>query len=214
VTRGWEVVRPDDLERIGPWKGANRLPVRERLGISAFGVNAYEAAEPGAAVIDAHDEVSVPGVGGHQELYVVIAGRATFTVGDEEVDAPAGTLVFVGDPEVERGATAEEGTVVLAVGAPAGRPYEVGRWEAGSRAVTFFQRGEFDRARQALLDALERHPDEPLFLYNLACAEARLGLRDEALDHLAGAVADERLRQSARSDSDLDAIRADPRFPG
>ena len=31
-------------------------------------------------------------------MYVVVRGRATFTLGDDEVDAPAGTIVFLRGP--------------------------------------------------------------------------------------------------------------------
>ena len=52
---------------------------------------------------------------GHEEVYVVLAGRATFTLDDETLDAPAGTIVFIRDVDVRRHARAEEpGTSVLA----------------------------------------------------------------------------------------------------
>jgi hypothetical protein len=73
-------------------------PVRRTLGVEAFGVNAYTAANAGDELVEDHDETGT-GAGGHQELYVVIAGRATFKVAGEEIDAPMGTLVFLRDPE-------------------------------------------------------------------------------------------------------------------
>jgi mannose-6-phosphate isomerase-like protein (cupin superfamily) len=42
---------------------------------------------------------------GHDEVYVVLRGRATFRLGDEVVDAPAGTFVSV-EPGVRRHAVA------------------------------------------------------------------------------------------------------------
>src|SRR5262245_43856946 len=84
-------------------------PIRRKLGIEAFGVNAWPTAEAGASVIQEHDEDS-----GHEELYVVVSGRATFTVDGDEIDGPAGTLVFVRNPKSKRGAVAAEpGTTVL-----------------------------------------------------------------------------------------------------
>ncbi len=51
-------------------------------------------------------------------------GRARFTVGEEEAEAPAGTLVFV-PPEVFRTAVAaEEGTIVFVVGGTVGEAFE------------------------------------------------------------------------------------------
>jgi hypothetical protein len=58
------------------------------------------------------------------------------------------------------------------------------------------------------------HPDSGGVLYNLACAEARAGLHDDALGPLERAVAlEERFRELAQSDSDLESLRADERFP-
>jgi hypothetical protein len=74
-----------------------RSPVREYFDIGAFGVNAFTVAEAGEGLVEAHDELS-GGADGHEELYFVCAGRAEFTVNGEEVDAPAGTFVFVRDP--------------------------------------------------------------------------------------------------------------------
>ena len=50
-------------------------------------------------------------------------------------------------------------------------------------------------------------------LYNLACAESRLGKTDEAIGHLERAIADqERFRELAKTDTDFDGIRGDERF--
>src|SRR3954452_5617097 len=91
-------------------------PIRSRFDIQAFGVNAYTA-EPGHEVVEEHTEKTY----GHEELYVVVSGRARFTLDGEEVDAPAGTLVHLPDPAVRRTAVAvDPGTAVLAVGAKRG----------------------------------------------------------------------------------------------
>ncbi len=111
---------PSDLVEA-EWK-----PVRHHFGVTAFGVNAYVARAAEELVIEEHSE----GSGGHEELYVVTAGRAAFTIAGEEVDAPAGTLVAVTDPTIVRGAVAAEpGTTVLVVGAPRGEPYTLRNWE-------------------------------------------------------------------------------------
>jgi mannose-6-phosphate isomerase-like protein (cupin superfamily) len=39
---------------------------------------------------------------GYQELFAVMTGHAVFTVDGEEIDAPAGTIVFVRDPALLR----------------------------------------------------------------------------------------------------------------
>src|SRR6185295_5676833 len=113
------------LDEISTVAGAGELgilPVRVRFGIESFGVNAYTALADGGRVIEEHDELGA-GAGRHEELYFVARGRAVFTLSGEEVDAPAGTLVYVPDPAVRRGAVATETeTVVLVVGGVPGRP--------------------------------------------------------------------------------------------
>ena len=90
--------------------------VRTHFDIQSFGVNAYIAEEAGVEVIGEHDELG-ENAGKHEELYFVSNGRATFTVNGDEIDAPAGTFVFVRDPAVRRHAVAvEPGTTVLAIG--------------------------------------------------------------------------------------------------
>jgi mannose-6-phosphate isomerase-like protein (cupin superfamily) len=69
-------------------------------------------------------------VSGPEELYVVLRGRATFTLDGREVDAPAGTLVYVHDPAVARVAMpAEPDTAVLAISGTPGLDYRVATWE-------------------------------------------------------------------------------------
>ena len=186
-------------------------PIRRALGIEAFGVNAWTAAEAGAVVIQEHDESSK-----HEELYAVVAGHAAFTVDGEELDAPAGTLVFVRDPKAKRGAVSTEpGTTVLAIGAKPGEPFHSMPWEENADVLPLFGQGRYAEAKARLVEALERHEADGGLLYNLACAEARLGETNAALEHLAAAV-EERpdLSELAREDEDLAAIRDDPRFPG
>jgi mannose-6-phosphate isomerase-like protein (cupin superfamily) len=104
-------------------------PVRIHLGIRAFGTNAYVSRLAGDDLIEKHSEVEDSGTR-HEELYVVLKGRATFTIGDEEVDAEAGTLVYVPDPETTRGAVArEDGTTVICFGGTPGEAFTVSPWE-------------------------------------------------------------------------------------
>jgi tetratricopeptide (TPR) repeat protein len=195
-----------DLERQAGWS-----PIRRALGIEAFGVNAWIAREAGADVIQEHDEVS-----GHEELYVVVSGHATFTVDGDEIDAPAGTLVFVRNPKSKRRAVASEaGTRLLVVGGKPGEAYRPLPWEVNADVLPLFGEGRYSEAKQLLLDALEQHEvDRGILFYNLACAEARLSETDAALEHLAAAF-EERpdLRENARDDEDLASIRDNERFP-
>ena len=107
-------------------------PLRHHLGIGAFGVNAWVASAAGDQAIERHDEKPEEGgTNGHEELYVVLSGAARFTVGDEEIDAHTGTLVFISDPALVREAVATAaGTTVLSVGAARGVAFEPSEWEA------------------------------------------------------------------------------------
>ena len=82
-------------------------------------------------VIEHHERDDVENrTNGHEELFAVMSGHAVFTVDGEEIDAPAGTLVFVRDPGLLRAARATaDGTAIFMVGARPGVPYAVSRWE-------------------------------------------------------------------------------------
>jgi quercetin dioxygenase-like cupin family protein len=206
------VARLDEIEEQSLPGGVRRRGVREHLDVRSFGINAYTADE-GQPIVAEHTETQ-PLAGGHQELYYVLSGRATFTVDGEEVDASAGTIVFAGDPATRRAALArEDGTTVLVVGAPAGEPYTVGRWEPMAGFFDFYTRGDYEGGIAFLEDCLRRDPGYPGVLYNLACCESLAGRADDAVEHLRAALESEpRLSESARDDEDLAPLRDDPRF--
>jgi mannose-6-phosphate isomerase-like protein (cupin superfamily) len=197
----------DDLQDIGYRQGTHMRPVRHDLGITAFGTNAWTAADEGDRLMPEHREDE-----GREELYVVLRGRARFEIDGDSVDAPQGTLVFV-QPEGNRTAFAEEaGTTVLAVGSTVGQPYEVGGWEVWAEFHPAYEAGDYD----AVVD----HAREPVEasgyatpLYNLACCEALTGRKEDAIGHLR--VAFERrpsLRDVAKEDPDLDPLRDEPAY--
>jgi tetratricopeptide (TPR) repeat protein len=188
-------------------------PVRHALDVESFGVNAYTQPDAGRELIEEHDETG-GGAGKHQELYVVLAGRATFTVGGEEVDAPAGTLVFCDDPAERRSAVAAEaGTTVLAVGAPLGRPYEISPWEAYFRADALLLAGDRAGALAAAAEGVERHPGNASARYNAACYASLAGETAQALAYLSRALElDLALAGTARTDPDLEALRTEPAY--
>jgi tetratricopeptide (TPR) repeat protein len=188
--------------------------LRSSLGVESFGVNAWRATEAGQTLIGEHDEADAE-ASGHEELYLVHSGCATFTLDGETVPAPAGTVVFVRDRAVRRSAVADEAdTVVVVVGGAPGQAFTVSRWERVGEALRFWTTQEWDRAAEVLTRQHEEDPDDAPILYNLACAESRGGRADDALAHLARAV---ELRpsfaESAQTDPDLEAIRGDDRFP-
>jgi tetratricopeptide (TPR) repeat protein len=202
----------DEIEPIPVVEG--RLlwrPVRRTLDIGAFGINAYVAPNTGDDVVEEHTEESL----GHEEVYVVLAGRATFTLDGDALDAPAGTVLFVHDPSVRRHARAEEpGTAVLAVGGPREGVYEPSPWEDYFAAERHRREGNFDAYAAELEAALERRPEHPATLYNLACAEALAGRPDDAIAHLRRALElRPDLADTARGDEDFASIRDRPDWP-
>ena len=115
---------PDVSETATPagrWQALNKL-----LGVSAFGVNAV-ALEPGEEVDSEHDEADCQ----HQEVYVVVSGRAAFRVGTEEVAAGPGDIVAVADPGESRSYWAlDPGTRIICFGAGPGAEHPYGDWIA------------------------------------------------------------------------------------
>jgi hypothetical protein len=209
-------VRIDEVPAIAVVDGTIRWhPLRHHLGVRAFGVNAYSASTAGDRVIEPHTEVT-PGGGGHEELYVVLNGHARFVVDDEELDAPAGTCVFLPDPAVRREAVAlEDGTTVLATGADPAKPYEPSPWEWNFRAQPHVDAGEWEQAAAIVTDGLAEHPGNGALLYNLSCFEARAGRLGDAAGHLIAALAadPERVRGWGADDADLEPLRGRPDFP-
>jgi tetratricopeptide (TPR) repeat protein len=184
-------------------------PVRRHFGIRAFGANAYTAEKAGDRVVEEHSEATNK----HEELYFVATGRATFTVDGDEVDAPAGTFVFV-QPDIRRGAVAEEaGTTVFVVGGSPGKAFETSSWEAGFAAFAYQRLGDTERALATMREGYEREPDNWAANYNYACMLALHGRRDEALEKLARAVdGNSEAAELARGDEDFASVQDDPRF--
>ena len=114
------------LDEIAAEQWPYWAPIRHHFDIRTFGINAWRGAD-GDEVIKRHTESESEA----PELYAVMSGHATFTIGEDEVDAPAGTLVFVRDANLERVAVAkEDGTVVLSIGAAAeGQAYAPAGWD-------------------------------------------------------------------------------------
>jgi hypothetical protein len=106
--------------------GMDWRPIRDALGVTAFGINAFVGDEPGALVVEPHDETGT----GHEEVYAVVAGSARFTLDGQRVDVAAPGFVKPDSPAVPREAHAiQSGTIVLAIGAAPGTPFQVSEWE-------------------------------------------------------------------------------------
>ncbi|HLG09289.1 MAG TPA: hypothetical protein VI409_11535 [Gaiellaceae bacterium] len=208
----WQSVRLDEIEPIAVVGGALLWrPVRRALDIGAFGINAYIAPNAGDDVVEEHTERLL----GHEEVYLVLSGRATFTLDGETLDAPTGTMVFVRDPQVKRHARAEEPqTAVLAIGGPRGGAYEPSSWEYAFAAERHRASGDHEAMVAEIAAGLERHADDPMLLYGLACAEALAGRSDDALRHVRRALElKPEWSDHARRDEDLASLRDLPGWP-
>jgi tetratricopeptide (TPR) repeat protein len=205
------VAHLDELDAIEMPDGFVWHPIRRHFGARAFGVNAYSAARVGGQIVEEHTEGQLE----HEEIYLVLRGRARFTIDGNDHELRAGQLVFVRDPQLRRGATSlEEGTVVLALGGKPGEPHAVSAWEAMFAAVPYSRAEDWDEAIRIHVEALVEQPEHPALLYNLACMEARGGRLLDALLHLQRAVElDPKWAEYARKDSDFAAIRSEPGFP-
>ncbi len=204
------LVHVDELEVIELSEGFVWRPVRGHFGIQAFGVNAYT---PGASkqIVEEHTEGTLE----HEEIYLVLRGRVKFTIDGNEHELGQGQLVFVRDPSLGRGGVAlTDDAAVLAIGGKPGEAFEISAWEFIFRAAPAIKAERYDEAKQLLGEALAAKPSSPPILYTLACVDALAGDADAALEQLNAAVAaDDRFRGYAKTDSDFDAIRNDPRFP-
>jgi tetratricopeptide (TPR) repeat protein len=205
------VTHIDELDRIEMPDGFVWRPIRRHFDIRGFGVNAYSALEVGGQIVEEHAETQL----GHEEIYLVLRGRARFTVDGNEHELATGQLVFVRDPELRRGAVAlEEDTVVLALGGKPGEAHVVSAWEAMFAAVPAQRAEDWEEAIRIHVEALEEQPEHPALLYNLACMEARGGRHLDALLHIQRAVElDPKWADYAAKDSDFAAIRNEPGFP-
>lgn len=202
-----EQARGGDDDRV-------RIGLRRDLDIGAFGANAIFQAEAGGEVIGEHDELG-PGADGHEELYAVVQGSATFTVDGDEIDAQHGTVVFVPPGAMRKAVAATEETIALAVGGRRGKAY---RLPPGAELHDFWQcydDKDYESALAACHTALEKFPGNALILYNVACMESMLGRADAALETLGTAVeAWPTFTENARKDDDFASLREDPRFVG
>jgi mannose-6-phosphate isomerase-like protein (cupin superfamily) len=190
------VVSIGEMETVELPAGLSWHPIRPLLGVRAIGVSAYSGGQAGETVIEPHVE-STEGRG-HEELYVVITGAARFTVGGDEVDADAGTLVLV-QPTTHRAAVATApDTLVLAVGGPptfepAGSEWlELARPHLGS---------DPERAKALLERGIEEIPGSAAIPFGRALLAATHGRDEEALSWLREAIArGPRLRAEAENE--------------
>lgn len=188
------------------------LQLRRDLDIGAFAVNAVSA-DAGKALVE---ERTATGYArdGHEELFVVLHGRATFTVDGHETPATADTAIFVRDVDVTRAAVAEEdGTTLLVVGGRRGEAWRPTPGEAMQAFFPLYEGKDYEGALRVAEQVLDEYPGNGLAYFNIACMESLLGRKEDALAHLRDALdAAPELIENARTDEDLAPLRDDPRF--
>ncbi|MEK6252824.1 MAG: tetratricopeptide repeat protein [Actinomycetota bacterium] len=203
--RGYRVLSITEEEPVPLKGGATQwLPLRRRLGIQAFGTNLYRAPLKGGAVIEEHVEST-----GQQEMYVVISGRVRFALGEDELEAPEGTVVFVLEPDLRRSATAlEDDSAVLAVGGWTDQPYHSLPWEPIYLAQDSMRQGDWAAAAATLESEAGEHRDNAFVQFRLACCHAQLGEHETALEELRRAIElSPGMRERATSEEHLAPLR-------
>lgn len=82
------------------------------------------------------------------------------------------------------------------------------RWDYLKRAYGHRRAGRLAEGADLIAEGLERYPDDPTLLYDLACYEALAGRPDDALVHVRRSLElDASLRTLSETDPDLDSLR-------
>jgi len=206
--QGWRALAIDDVEAL-PWRHSELrwLPLRGALGSRIVGIGGFVTERAGQQVVEDHVETSDGR--GHEELYLVLRGRAEFMLDGTGLDLPAGSILLVDDPAVRRSAVAAEpDTVVIAFGGPPSFEPAASEWieRARAHAVT-------DPARAAaVLDDLRAvYAGSPAVLVGEAVVAAARGERTAAQATLRELL--ERrpeLRERLADDPDLGPLLANP----
>ena len=152
-----------------------------RLGVRAFGVNAYTARAAGDLVVEEHDE---RGTGSGHQRGALRRRRGARALHDRrrEVDAPAGACVFLPDPAVtaRRSRSSRPPRSSRSARRSASR-IACRRGGASSAPPAHATAGDWERAAAVTAEGLPDHADNAALLYNLACFEARAGRLDDAM---------------------------------
>jgi mannose-6-phosphate isomerase-like protein (cupin superfamily) len=123
----FKVAHIDDMPfEEGSSPGTEWKPVRRIFDIGSFGTALARATKAGDTLTHDHDEVEAH----HEELFLIVSGHATYRVDGQEIDAPAGTFLYVPDPATVRGVVAvEAGTTMFVVGAEPGAAFSPSDWD-------------------------------------------------------------------------------------
>jgi hypothetical protein len=197
---GWRALTLDDVEGL-PWRGGELIwhPLRHALGARMVGMALFSASAAGQLVVEPHTEDRDGR--GHQEVYVLLRGRALFTLDGKELGAASGTFVLV-EPAVRREAVAlEPDTAVLALGGPPAYEPSGSEWIERARPL---MRSDPTRARAILDELRAERGSSPA----VAILEALLALAEGDEGHTRRLLAqllerDPSLRSALSADPDL-----------
>jgi hypothetical protein len=204
----WRSIQLEEVEAV-PWRGSELIwrPVRSALGTRVVGIAAYTAERAGQPLIEEHCEDEDGR--GHEEIYVVLSGTATFTLDGERLDAVAGTFVLV-SPQVHRSAVAgEPGSAILAIGGPSTFLPAESEWIERARPHI---RSDPKLAAELVDDLRVAQPDSPGLLVADALLALGRGEQQLALDCVADVLRRwPQAEPALRADPDLGPALTDPR---
>lgn len=195
----WSAVHLDEVEEIR-WQGfLNWRPLRHALGTRIVGMSAYSASGAGEEVIE--DHVEATDGRGHEEVYVVLAGSARFTLGDDQLDASAGTFVRVGPAARRHAVATAPDTIVLALGGdPTFEPSD-SEWIERARPLAHENP---EAAERIIAELRELKPESPALVIGDALLRLGRGEEDESRLLIAELLAERpHLREALGSDPDL-----------
>jgi tetratricopeptide (TPR) repeat protein len=116
---------------------------------------------------------------------------------------------------VRSAVASEPETTVFVFGGRPGAGLPPSPFEYWYAAIPAHDAGDHEGAYEILAEGLEHYPEHGTLHFALGCEAALSGRREEALEHLRTAFAnDPRTRDWAKTESDLDGLRDDPEFPG
>jgi mannose-6-phosphate isomerase-like protein (cupin superfamily) len=117
----YTVKRFDEMEAL---YGGFFLRARASLGATAFGMQILQIPADSGALYPAHDHAE----SGQEEVYVVLAGAATFEVDGELLTVGSDVAVRVGPKSRRHIAPGPDGAKILVLGATPGEPYAAPAW--------------------------------------------------------------------------------------
>lgn len=119
-----------NLEDVAPYAGPHAIPgirfrpLREALGVSAWGMNAFEL-DPHCEGYPAHTHAK----DGQEEVYIVLRGSVVLRAGGTEHTLREGDCVRVPPTLDRKFVTRDRAATLLALGGTPGKPYETAMGE-------------------------------------------------------------------------------------